>query len=109
MTLGKKIASSLGAVLAIMAVIAVISITAMNEGADNASRMDKQYAPQIEIISEIQTPFVVARVNAIKFIYTENDKFLANATAALEGVHKGIDRAIELSKEYPNLTGLKRI
>jgi len=108
MTLGKKIASGLGAVLLIMLILGSMAIFNMKIAENNSISLDTKYIPEVRIAGDIERNFAKARIEAAKFIFTEDEKYFKEADKHFLSTTNAIEEIKQLLLKYPELTTLKK-
>ena len=109
MTLGKKIGSGFGIVLLITIVLGLMAIYNMNIAKTNAMALNEKYVPEVKIAGEIQSNFANVRINAAKFIFTEDTTYYNEAKKYIEETNKNIQKAQQLIIDQPTLVILKKL
>ncbi|WP_294966324.1 methyl-accepting chemotaxis protein [Sulfurimonas sp.] len=109
LTLGKKIASALGMVLIIMVMLGAMAIYNMKIAESNAMALNEKYVPEVRIAGDIQNYFAKVRIDASKYIFTEQDKYTTGINTNFEKTNKAVKEIKQLVQDQPTLLTLKKL
>jgi methyl-accepting chemotaxis protein/methyl-accepting chemotaxis protein-2 (aspartate sensor receptor) len=109
MTLGKRITLGFTIVLLIAAILGGIGVVNMRQAETNSLDMKDKYMPEITIASKIERNFLLTRVSAVNYIYSESDSFYQDVKSGFKNTYAAVDEADTLVTNYPELVKLQKL
>ncbi|MFZ5426708.1 MAG: CHASE3 domain-containing protein, partial [Thermodesulfobacteriota bacterium] len=105
--LGVKIGLGFGILILIAASLGGMAMINMMSASGRAERLATEYAPEVEIASELERRVSQAMYAMSGFTYTGNEKFWKDAQDSLALADKELAKARELYQKHPELVKLK--
>jgi methyl-accepting chemotaxis protein len=105
--LGTKIGGGFGVLILIACFLGGLAVYNMGNVEEESTRLEKEYVPEISILSDLEGNYLNARASLIYYALTYNEDYLQPGLDRLGDAEKNIAQAKELVAEYPDLTMLK--
>jgi methyl-accepting chemotaxis protein len=102
-----KIGLGFGLILGIMAVLAAITVHSTRIAINNAQILHNEVEPQMELASDLQIDTLRMRLAWVRFLLTQDPKFIEPARAALAQTQKTIDALQTFAQAHPHLQSLR--
>src|SRR2546430_1344543 len=107
MTIGTKIGSGFGALLAILLVTSVYSIVQMRKASTSSFHVSEEYIPELDITDRLQAAIDTAYLNARSFGLTSDNAYLDLCRKALQNIDASLKEAEALAARSTQLQKLK--
>ncbi|MGM0611695.1 MAG: CHASE3 domain-containing protein, partial [Thermodesulfobacteriota bacterium] len=106
--LGVKIGGGFGVLILIACILGGLAVYNMGNVEEESTRLEKEYVPEIRILSDLEGNYLNARASLIYYGLTYNEKFLGPGLKRLAQAEENLSEARDLVAEYPALTMLKK-
>jgi len=107
LSLRVKIGLGFGLVLGIMALVATITVYSSTLAITDALRLEEEVAPQVDLASTLGQQVLRMRLAWVRFLLTQDPKFIEPARAALAQTQKTIDALQTFAQAHPHLQSLR--
>ncbi len=107
LTLGKKIAYGFGALILISLILGGIAVVVMQTSSSSAQILAKEYAAELEIVSDLQTKVATAQLAVRTYGLTGDEDQYDIATKNLHSAKSNVEAAKKLADVSPHLPKLK--
>ncbi|PAW79590.1 MAG: hypothetical protein B9S32_03370 [Verrucomicrobia bacterium Tous-C9LFEB] len=107
LTLGKKIAYGFGALILISLILGGIAVVVMQMSSSSAQILAKEYAAELEVVSDLQTNVATAQLAVRTYGLTGDEAQYEIATKGLQQAKVNVEDAKKLAEVSPHLPKLK--
>jgi len=107
LSLRVKIGLGFGLVLGIMALVATITVYSSTLAITDALRLEEEVAPQVDLASTLGQQVLRMGLAWVRFLLTQDPKFIEPARAALAQTQKTIDALQTFAQAHPHLQSLR--
>src|SRR6056297_3358167 len=105
--LGFKIGGGFGILILIACVLGGIAVYNMGNVQKESTSLEKEYVPEIRIVSDLQNNYLNAKTNFINYALTHNEEFFHPTMERINKAEENVGQAKDLVHNYPDLVALK--